>query len=341
MSPLFSVVVPIYNVEKYIEKCIDSIIKQTYKNFELILVDDGTPDKSGVIADLYAQNDNRVKVIHKENGGLVSARNCGIKNAIGTYICYVDGDDWVDVNLLEKVAFNIERYDPDIVLFGAIKQFENRQEYIDSGAQEGFYSKNNLQETIYPYMIYDDRKRFFKGLIFPVAWNKIYKRDLLLKHYCEDERIKMGEDNAFVYECLYHAKSCYFMNDKLYYYNQMNIDSMVHSYDSNRFINNEYLCEYISKRFTGADQRIYYQINAFRAYWLMMAVFHEVKAKRGLESSVQHLCEYIPGNKDLEIVDSSSIPNIAKLYIKLLRGQHFFFLMVITCLINYFREIRK
>lgn len=103
MNVKFSVIVPIYNVEKYLRKCIDSILKQTYRNFELILVDDGSPDECPNICDEYAKNDKRIKVIHKENEGLVAARNTGIKEAVGDYICYVDGDDWISEVLLETV----------------------------------------------------------------------------------------------------------------------------------------------------------------------------------------------------------------------------------------------
>lgn len=90
-----SVIVPVYNVEKYLSRCIDSIISQTFSDFELILVDDGSTDSSGKICDEYGKKDGRVKVIHKRNGGLSSARNCGLENAKGNYICFVDSDDWI------------------------------------------------------------------------------------------------------------------------------------------------------------------------------------------------------------------------------------------------------
>ena len=108
MSTTFSVIVPIYKVEKYLNKCIDSILKQTFQDFELILVDDGSPDKCPKICDEYAKKDKRVRVIHKENAGLVAARNTGIKEAKGDYICYVDGDDWISENdnlLIHKNKF--------------------------------------------------------------------------------------------------------------------------------------------------------------------------------------------------------------------------------------------
>ena len=173
----FSVVVPIYNVEKYLNKCVDSILNQTYKDFELILVDDGSPDNCPKICDEYAERDARVRVIHKENEGLVAARNTGIKEAEGEYICYVDGDDWIASNLLETVWEKaLKNYDVEIIVYSAIKQFEKYQEEIPKAVSEGLYDKEKLKKEIYPYMMYDSRKPFCTGLIFPVAWNKIFKR---------------------------------------------------------------------------------------------------------------------------------------------------------------------
>lgn len=103
MNPLISVIVPVYNVERYLNQCIDSILAQTYKDFELILVDDGSKDKSGEICDEYVKKDSRIRVFHKKNGGVSSARNYGIDNAQGTYICFVDSDDWVDETYLEDM----------------------------------------------------------------------------------------------------------------------------------------------------------------------------------------------------------------------------------------------
>ena len=102
MGPLVSIVVPIYNVEKYIDKCVDSIINQTYKNLEIILVDDGSPDNCGDIADKYAELDNRIKVIHKSNGGLSDARNAGLDISTGEFICFIDSDDYVEMDMIEK-----------------------------------------------------------------------------------------------------------------------------------------------------------------------------------------------------------------------------------------------
>ena len=111
---LISVIVPVYNVEKYLEKCIDSIINQTYQNLEIILVDDGSTDGSGKICDEYSRKDNRIKVIHKENGGLSDARNIGIKNANGGLIGFIDSDDYITENMFEVLQKDLRKYNADI-----------------------------------------------------------------------------------------------------------------------------------------------------------------------------------------------------------------------------------
>ena len=320
MNVKFSVIVPIYNVEKYLRKCIDSILKQTYRNFELILVDDGSPDECPNICDEYAKNDKRIKVIHKENEGLVAARNTGIKEAVGDYICYVDGDDWISEVLLETVLEKaIKKYDLDMVIYNAVRQFDDYQEKIPKSVPEGLYDKKRLKLEVYPYMMYDSRKPFCTGLIFPVAWNKIFIREFLLKHYCREERIRMGEDNAFVFECLYEAEKVYFCDDSLYFYNQLNSTSMVHSYDENRFDNNKLLINYIESNLKGKDRILDNQINAFKAYWLIMAIFHEIKSGRKIKDARGHIKNKIKSTEALNGIVLTGLPKSAKMYLILLR----------------------
>ena len=135
INKLISVVVPVYNVEEYLNRCIDSIINQTYKNIEIILVDDGSKDKSGDICDEYAKKDRRVKVFHKKNGGLSDARNYGIKKATGYYISFVDSDDWLEKDIYEK-CMNINKdYDADIINF-AIQMNHSDGKYYNQSIKE-------------------------------------------------------------------------------------------------------------------------------------------------------------------------------------------------------------
>lgn len=168
---LISIIVPIYNVEKYIKRCIDSIIAQTYKNLEIILVDDGSPDDCGKICDAYAKKDTRIKVIHKQNGGLSDARNEGIKVANGKYIGFVDSDDWVHIAMFEQLYKGLIENHADISCCKFIRCIDK---------VTNIEKKFNHQIIIYNQMEY--LNKFFKvnsqECVY-YAWNKLYKRELL------------------------------------------------------------------------------------------------------------------------------------------------------------------
>lgn len=128
-NPKISVIVPVYNAEMYIRRCIDSLLSQTFLDFEILLVNDGSPDKSGVICDEYALKDGRVRVFHKDNGGVSSARQCGIDNAIGEYIIHTDPDDWVEAEMLERLYAKAKEEDADMVICDFYEEYNNKQIY--------------------------------------------------------------------------------------------------------------------------------------------------------------------------------------------------------------------
>ena len=334
-----SVIIGLFNVSRFLEeKRLSCVLGQTWQNLEIILVNDGSTDHTPDICRELALKDSRIVLIDKTNGGLVSARNIGVQNATGKYICYVDGDDWIEENLLETVfEKGIKPHAPDMVVFGAIRQYEDHQVKIPAGAPEGLYEKKKLQQEIYPYMMYDNRKPFCSGLVFPVAWNKVYKRELLKEHYCEEERIRMGEDNAFIFECLYVSEKVVFLDDYLYIYNQLNDGSFIHSYDPNRFDNNKILTEYIDGRLGGKNEVLDSQINAFKAYWLIMAVFHEMKSGRKISEARNHIRKKIKETQVLSTIKNKGLPTAAVGFITLLR-MHLYYTALIGAKILSSRE---
>ena len=164
--PKISIIVPVYNVEKYLEKCVKSILNQTFTDFELILVDDGTPDSSGVICDQFAEKDERIKVIHKKNGGLSDARNTGIEVAKGEYIGFVDSDDYIAEDMYELLYTNIVNEEADLSICGIYDVYENKE----------------AQKRIRQYMIlnkFEAIKVILEAKIVSVhAVNKLYKKEL-------------------------------------------------------------------------------------------------------------------------------------------------------------------
>ena len=151
-NDLISIIVPIYMIDSYVGICIESIIKQTYKNIDIILVDDGSKDRCSEICDLYAGKDNRITVIHKKNGGLVSARKAGIRVAKGKYVTYVDGDDWIETDYIESLHKEAVENGADIVCAGYTRDLFFKSFKIYNDTKQGFYSENSLKK-LYDNMI--------------------------------------------------------------------------------------------------------------------------------------------------------------------------------------------
>ena len=191
---LISIIVPVYNVEKYLNRCVDSIVNQTYKNIEIILVDDGSKDRSGEICDFYAKNDDRIQVIHKKNGGLSDARNHGIKIAKGAYISFVDSDDWIEEDIYEKCMNSNKKYNADIINFA-----------IQINHSDGkFYNQSIKKEKI----LYDNEGLIylntFKNLDIS-ACNKIFRTSLF--NDIEFPFGKLCEDCYIMFKLFHKAKS--------------------------------------------------------------------------------------------------------------------------------------
>lgn len=210
MSMELSIIVPVYKVEKQLERCIRSILNQSFTNFELILVDDGSPDRCGEICDEYEKKDKRIKVIHKKNGGLSDARNAGLNIAKGKYIGFVDSDDIIHSEMYERMYNCITKYNVDIVQckFRKFKSIEdiNKFSNIKDANIEYYTSKEAIIDMI------DNNK------INVNTWNKLYKRELF-----ENERFPKGkihEDEFLTYKLIYNSNKVAYINKELYYYYQ-------------------------------------------------------------------------------------------------------------------------
>ena len=223
-NSLISIVVPIYNVEKYLNECIDSIIAQTYKNIEIILVDDGSPDSCPVICDNWKEKDYRVKVIHKENGGLSDARNVGIENAKGNYICFIDSDDYVEKNYVEELYNKIVTEEVKISQCG-IKYVDDNHQIIKN---VGY--KNNC--VLPGRKVIEDScdKHFTEN---EVVWNRLY--DINLFKNLKFPKGKLHEDEYITYKLLYNEEKIAIVSNCLYNYRQSDNSIMRSNYSLKRF----------------------------------------------------------------------------------------------------------
>lgn len=202
-----SIMVPVYNVERYIRKCLDSLVNQTYKNLEIILIDDGSPDNSGKICDEYALQDNRIKVIHKQNGGVSSARNSGLTVATGDYVCFVDSDDWVALDAYDKLLKYFEEYNVDAVFLGF---------YIYRGANDiETFSPKNIGKVNREKALEQITKR--NQGYDAATWNKIVKSNIAKNHSFSTELV-VGEDATFWTSCVADCNSVYLDATPYYFY---------------------------------------------------------------------------------------------------------------------------
>ena len=230
---ILSIVVPVYKVERYIHQCIDSLVCQLASNTELILVDDGSPDNSGSICDEYAKKYENVIVIHKENGGLVSARKSGFLHSSGEYITFVDSDDWVEPDYVNRLIEIIEHYAPDVVATTAFFRNTTEQDsYVVKNEKfQGLYNRESLEANVYASALYSPP--YFSFGVFPSLCMKVIKHELISEYILDiPEVIRMGEDLAVSLPCVLDAQSIYFADVCGYHYRQ-NIASMSYFYDKN------------------------------------------------------------------------------------------------------------
>ena len=205
-----SIIVPVYNVEKYLKRCVESIINQTYKNLEIILIDDGSTDNSGKICDEYALMDNRVKVLHIKNGGVSNARNLGIENATGEYIAFVDSDDYLEKEMYAKMLNKAQKEDADLV-FCKYRRFDEQGKYINVNDEEGLIQLADRK----------DIKCFFvkeaDNIVWGTIWRSLYKK-CILQNLRFDLDIYLNEDFIFILRAIMSARRIFFLNEYLYNY---------------------------------------------------------------------------------------------------------------------------
>lgn len=201
---MISVVVPVFNAEKYLERCIESIVGQTYTDIEIILVNDGSSDRSGVVCDAYADNDIRIRVIHKEHEGNTGTRKEGIRHCRGEYISFVDADDWIEPRMYESLMKIAVEYRADMVLSGSIADSYGNTVCEMNRLMSGMYDKVKMEQELYPYMLC--MEDFFSMGVLPYLWNKLMRRELAYQHIMAiDDRIRIGEDVAAVMPMLLQA----------------------------------------------------------------------------------------------------------------------------------------
>lgn len=216
-SLLVSMIIPVYNVAPYLRRCLDSVLRQTYTNLEILLIDDGSSDGSGAICDEYAGKDARVCVVHKENGGLSDARNSGLKQAAGEYVSFIDSDDYVADQYVELLLGKLQQYQADVSICG----------YLEFNGMEALKADENAAEMVF------DRKTALENLLYQKyyttsAWGRLYRRELWKDIWFP--KGKLYEDLAVIYRVFAKSSKAVYLERRLYYYFQRP-GSIIRSFD--------------------------------------------------------------------------------------------------------------
>ena len=227
-----SVIIPVYNVEKYICKCLDSVLNQTYKNIEIILVDDGSLDGSGKICDDYAKKDDRIKVIHKENGGLSSARNAGLDVISGKFVAFFDSDDYVCINLIEEVVAKLKETEADVCIFSHFTTNGESEIAHSLPLDKELYNKEEIKNSIIPMFI--GEKNADEPALQGFVCRQIFKREAIGNLRFRSEREYYAEDVVFDLEFYINANKLSVVNKPFYYYRYV-ASSLSNKYRKNLF----------------------------------------------------------------------------------------------------------
>lgn len=343
--PLLSVIVPVYNSEKYICECVESILAQKFRDFELILVDDGSKDSSSDICDSFASRDSRVTVLHKKNGGVVSARKAGINAAKGKYAAFVDSDDWIEKDMYELMIQHMEEYNCDLVMCG-VDHCDN-DVFLTSGSTHsviggGYFDRAAIEKEILPKMIYSGS--FFSFGLYPVMWNKLYKRELLAKHLADvHDSIRIGEDAACVYPYIFESNSLYFIKDRELYHYRRAHPQMTSSYDSLLFSGFKALYGLLSASDI-AKSEYGGQLNYYFAYLMKTAVANELKKSNKLPlskklSNIKAISQFATDAGFLDKLSADSLSLMHRIYFNLLKKNRPFLLYLGIGLIRFIQKI--
>lgn len=239
-----SMIIPVYNAEQYLKKCVDSVRAQTYGNLEIMLVDDGSADSSGELCDAYAEKDERIRVVHKENGGLVSAWKAGVKECSGEYVSFLDSDDWIDPEMLSEMSAYLTGNDREMVISDYIIERDGgSQEYVWQKLAPGEYGRKEIEEKIFPCLLGQEERY----ITISRCMKLISKRLISENGNYTDPAIIVGEDTTIMLPVLLDCQRIVAMDHKAYYHYLYVKESMVHKY-------NEKLTENIRKLIQTTDR---------------------------------------------------------------------------------------
>ena len=225
-QPLISMIIPVYNVEQYLAECMESVLNQTYKNLEIILVDDGSKDLSPRMCDEYAAKDKRVQVIHKENGGPMSAGIAGVEKARGEYLAFMDSDDWVDLNMIEELVKETTGNAKEMICSNYVIEKTNQSIKIKQSMKPGVYNRAAIEELLFPYLLGNEERRIHGSRCMKLISKGLIRENLGFA----DLNVSMGEDLYLIFLAVLDAQRIVVADEGYYYHYRFLESSLVHKY---------------------------------------------------------------------------------------------------------------
>lgn len=272
---MISIIVPVYNVEKYLNQCVDSLLAQTYKDFEIILVDDGSTDSSGVVCDNYEKNNPNIRVIHKENQGLGLARNTGLQHASGEYVTFIDSDDYANEHLLEDLYKGIIEEDVDVCIGGFKKITDSGNVLYEEKYDVQYFNQNKRTNDAFIRMLGSSPNKH--DSIRMSVWNVLYKLSIIKANNIlfPSERELISEDIIFDFYYYQYVRKCKLLNNSNYYY-RTNPESLTMSYKKDRFAKTLILYNHLVKLMEEDN----YPEEAFLRFKKLMFIYIKVCIKQ-------------------------------------------------------------
>lgn len=319
---MLSIVIPIYNSERYLEACVSSVADQTLRDIEILLVNDGSTDDSGKICEELSKKDSRIKVLSKSNGGLMSAWKHGVLHAVGEYVGFVDSDDRIDRDMFEKLYFHAKDSGAELVCSGLIKEYDDEpsaKEVIH--LKGGYYGRTELLNDIFPSLL---ASKTVKGrLISPNRVTKLYKRSVLLSILNDcDERVSIGEDLLTTFAYLQKASGIYIIDDFFPYHYMINSQSMIQSFSETKYGKIELLLGAMLR--VNEQQRNYdFTTQIYTDYLILYLQNAEAQAlSEGTKSAVAGIRSSFKNKvtrRAVQACDKSLMPSKYRLYLFLLK----------------------
>ncbi len=345
---IVSIIVPVYNVIPYLDRCISSLQKQTYHNIEIILINDGSTDESGSLCDRYRENDPRIHVLHKKNGGLMSAWKAGVKASQGAYLCFVDSDDWIEPTMIAEMVKNL-RFTPDeIICCNYIIDRAGSSSKEKHGLPPGIYEEDAVTKLFNRILGNENR------LISLSRCMKLISRPLIINNlpYC-NEKLKMGEDLNIILPALLDSNRIVIMEDAYYYHYFYNHSSMVHAYDQGLYENIRLLKTVMHTIFTDkvqlnslniSEQSIHEQCGREYLFLLMLALKNEARGNRSRRSCHKNIRDICQQEKTPELIRRHPLPitkSADKLLYLVLKYPYWPFIVLLRIMTKLFYHIRN